>query len=108
MNSIYTIAPISQTLNGGQVVSWTVPFGIVFVLRDVTAGTVAAPANPPLDVILGALTNAPVIEWKYAAGVQVFHYDGRIACPAGTVISARNNMGVSTLYVAITGYSLTA
>lgn len=107
MSSIYTISALRQVLAGGALATYTVPAGYVFVLRDITAGTTASPSNPPLDVYFDGNAATPIAHWVYSAGQQTYHYDGRISCPAGTTITAKNNMGVSTLYIAVTGYLLT-
>lgn len=108
MSTIYTISALRQVLVAGATATYTVPAGYVFVLRDITAGTTASPSTAPLDVYLDGNVGSPIAHWVYVAGQQTYHYAGRISCPAGVTISAKNNMGSSSLYVAVTGYLLTA
>ena len=102
--SVYTISPITADLAGGGLVTYTVPAGYVFVIREIDAGTTGTPGTPPLSVYLDGAVGNLIDQWIYSAGVQTHRWQGRISLEADRSVTCKNNMGVQHLYVVLTGY----
>ena len=102
--SVYTVSPIQASIAPGSPVTYTVPPGKVFVVRDIVATTTGAPTQQPLNVWIGGVNTNLIAVWTYVAGQQEYHWSGRVALAAGTVLSARTLTGSTPTYCVITGY----
>lgn len=105
----FIIGTVSASVN---TLSYTVPAGMVAVIRTVTATkTTAATASNVLAFIDPAGPGAGIVFWYGAmpstAVIQSVQFEGRVVAEAGDVISVQRSISGDTM-VTVTGYLLTA
>jgi len=103
---------LGQVTSVATTLSYTVPAGMVAVVRTVTAvKAVAATAANVLAFIDPAGPGAGIVFWygsmPSTSVIQGVQFEGRVTANAGDVISVQHSTGASS-FMTVSGYLLTA